>query len=299
MSKILFRGISPGIMVERVHRKNAFFMPAVHFHNEYEIYYLYNGNRRYVIDNKYYDLVKGDLVFINKQVAHRTLSSPTPSHERLLIEFHEEPFSAFLFSLFGLSLSDFFSVHCGIIHLDEDGQSRAEQLFCNIQKEFEFSAFSYENAVMMHIAELLLWIHRTRFNKRSRAESLLTTSPQTEKNRIAKEVLAYITSPEGRFTSLEELSAKFHLSKSYLSHIFKDLTGFTVHESLNIHRIKYSQNLLVNTNESIEKIAYDSGFQSLTYFERVFRKHTDTSPLKYRKRIHQIIQNTRNPLISE
>jgi len=291
MSKTLFRGIAPGIMIERIFREEAFAMPALHFHNEYEIYYLYEGNRQYVIDNKYYDLSKGSLAFINKQEAHKTLSTPVPTHERILIEFHEAHFSEFLFSVFGLSLADFFNANCGVIHLDEVGQNHIENLFWQMQQEFQTAEFAYERSIMLRISEIILYIHRLNSNHRVR----LVTSPQSDKKRLIEEIRSYIASPEGRFSDLTEISAKFYLNKSYLSRIYKEITGLTVHEYINIRRIKYSQNLLINSTKSVEEIAIESGFQSLTYFERVFRKHTDTSPLKYRKRIKQIIQNTRNP----
>ncbi|MGL6202166.1 MAG: AraC family transcriptional regulator [Lachnospiraceae bacterium] len=293
MIKTIFRGIAPGIMVERICRENTFVMPALHFHNEYEIYYLYGGHRQYIINNKYYDLAKGSLALINKQEIHRTLSTPNPAHDRLLIEFYETPFADFLSSTFDISLSDFFISNCGVVHLDKAGQSYVEHLFASMQREFHASAFAYEKVIMLRLSELILYIHRLNHKNYIHLDKPSSTYKQNEKYLLVQNIHAYIKSPQGRFTSLEDLSARFFLSKTYLSRIYKQFTGLTVHESINIHRIKFAQDLLVNTNESVEKVALSSGFQSLTYFERIFRKHTNTSPLKYRKRIRRIIQSAR------
>ena len=63
------------------------------------------------------------------------------------------------------------------------------------------------------------------------------------------------------------------------------MTGFTVNEYMNVARTKKAQNLLVHSGYSITEIAEILGFESITYFERVFKKYTDDTPMKYRKRM--------------
>ena len=93
----------------------------------------------------------------------------------------------------------------------------------------------------------------------------------------------YLTVHPETDESLEELARRFYVSKSYLSRIFREVTGFTVNEYRNVSRIRKSQQLLRDGNLSVTEIAAQAGFENLTYYERVFKKYTDTTPLKYRK----------------
>ena len=78
------------------------------------------------------------------------------------------------------------------------------------------------------------------------------------------------------------MARRFYVSKSYLSRIFREVTGFTVNEYRNVSRIRKSQQLLRDGKLSVTEIAAQAGFENLTYYERVFKKYTDTTPLKYR-----------------
>ena len=51
-------------------------------------------------------------------------------------------------------------------------------------------------------------------------------------------------------------------------------------------RIENAKNLLLNPNLRISEIAYQVGFQSLTHFNRVFKKVAGESPTEYRLKVH-------------
>ena len=61
------------------------------------------------------------------------------------------------------------------------------------------------------------------------------------------------------------------------------MTGFTVNEYLTVQRIKRGRRLLETTDYSITQISEMPGFESVTYFERVFKKQMGQTPFKYRK----------------
>ena len=88
--------------------------------------------------------------------------------------------------------------------------------------------------------------------------------------------------------SLDEISEELYLSKYYLCRIFKEYTGFTITEYINTYRIKKATQLLENSNESISSISVILGFESVSYFERVFKKIMNVTPLKYKK-THQSV----------
>ncbi|WP_225420404.1 helix-turn-helix domain-containing protein [Lapidilactobacillus bayanensis] len=84
--------------------------------------------------------------------------------------------------------------------------------------------------------------------------------------------------------TLEDIARHFCFDKSYLSRRFKINTGYTISEFTNIQKIQRSQKLLQDSHLSIADIAAKVGYDNITYYNRVFKKYTETSPLQYRKK---------------
>jgi AraC-like DNA-binding protein len=98
-----------------------------------------------------------------------------------------------------------------------------------------------------------------------------------------KEIIYYIMEHYSEIYGLEDLAGIFYLDKSYLSRIFKEVTNFTVNEFINLQKTDHARELLLNDSLSIEDISKKLGYESLSYFDRVFKKYTGLSPLQYKK----------------
>ncbi len=83
--------------------------------------------------------------------------------------------------------------------------------------------------------------------------------------------------------TLDDLAEAVHLSKSYLSHIFKDELHCTFTSYVNRLRIQKSKAYLLNDKLSLAEIAMLSGFEDQSYFTKVFKKATGVSPGKFRE----------------
>lgn len=82
--------------------------------------------------------------------------------------------------------------------------------------------------------------------------------------------------------TLESMAEAFHYSKGYISSQLKKNTGRTFQELVTEEKIHIAASLLANTNESIEKIGEQAGFQSLVSFSRRFHQITGMPPSQYR-----------------
>lgn len=78
--------------------------------------------------------------------------------------------------------------------------------------------------------------------------------------------------------NLAEVARHCCVSEGHLSRIFHHATGLTFREYLTQVRIERAKSLLISSGKSVTEIAYESGFQSLSQFHRVFRKIHGTSP---------------------
>jgi AraC-like DNA-binding protein len=82
--------------------------------------------------------------------------------------------------------------------------------------------------------------------------------------------------------SLGQVAAAVHTSVFYFCKLFRKVTGTTFTEFVSRTRIERAKNLLLNPNLRVSEIAYEVGFQSLTHFNRVFKKVVGESPTEFR-----------------
>lgn len=280
-----------GITLERVVRNEEFVMQDMHFHPEFEIYYMFNGERYYFIENKTYQIRKGSLVLIDSMHIHKTSVMGKNFHDRFLIELNAEPFSTFFQNISGISLAEFFFKYSCVLELDEQAQAWIERRFNDIMEEAEKKHDNYSIFIMMKITEILLYVHRS-YSERLIPHNL--SMSDKPKHKMINEIATFITQGEVRVRTLDEVCNRFFISKSYLCRVFKEVTGFTVQDYIHIHSVKKAQQLLEQNEMSVAVISECLGYNSVTYFERVFKKYTETTPLKYRKKLSIIKQKVRN-----
>ncbi len=82
--------------------------------------------------------------------------------------------------------------------------------------------------------------------------------------------------------SLGQVAKAVNASSFYFCKMFKKVTGINFTDYLSRLRIEKAKNLLLNPNLRVSEIAYEVGFQSLTHFNRVFKKIIGESPTEYR-----------------
>lgn len=282
MKQTVFSAKMPGIVTDHLIRDYEFTMANKHMHPEYELYYLLKGERYYFIENETFHIHAGSLVFIKRNEIHKTGVVQNHSyHDRILVTIAPEILNPFLNAIGLCSLEQFFS-GCRVVLLDEQGQIYVLQLFEKLAKEINEKKEGYKYLVKMKITELLLYAQRIRKDPHCLIGNALLESGRHKK---VQEITAYICRNYRKQFSLDNLAEYFFISKSYLSRIFKDVTGVTITEYTNIQRIKYAKGLLENKHCNITRLASDAGFDSITYFERIFKKYTGLSPLEYHKSI--------------
>ncbi len=284
MEGTVFNDTVGSIMVERIERDFDFNMVTKHFHNEYEIYYLLEGERYYFIDNQTYYVKKGSMVFIDRNQIHKTGGAKSFYHDRILIQFSEDEIEPIVGLISNLDIAAFFSKYFGVLELNESGQKYVEGLIFEIMDEMKKKHTSYEFLIKSKLAELLIFAVRC---KKGENTTFQVETVKTEKHKKIHEIAEYISENYNKKISLDDLSKHFFVSKCYLSRIYKEVTGFTVNEYINIVRIKKAQSLLEGTEYTITEIAEMVGYDSITYFEKVFKKYIEKTPLKYRRKFHK------------
>ncbi len=96
---------------------------------------------------------------------------------------------------------------------------------------------------------------------------------------------AYIHEHQTEELSLTQVAKAVNMSSYYFCKMFKKITGINFTDYVARIRIEKSKNLLLNPNLRVSVIAFEVGFQSLTHFNRVFKKILGQSPTEYRAQL--------------
>ena len=114
----------------------------------------------------------------------------------------------------------------------------------------------------------------------SESDPAVTEMRETRVN----DILSYINKHYAEDISLDDLAAQFFISKSRLSQIFKNATGFSVGNYIIVYRIKRACELL-QEGESVLKAGQLVGFNNNTHFIRMFKQHIGCSPGRFSRSI--------------
>ena len=93
----------------------------------------------------------------------------------------------------------------------------------------------------------------------------------------------FIAQNQNNAICLATVAKAVNTSTFYFCKLFKRATGLTFTDYLARVRIEKAKTLLLDPNRRVSEVAYDIGFESLTHFNRVFRKIVGRSPSSYRQ----------------
>lgn len=118
------------------------------------------------------------------------------------------------------------------------------------------------------------------------SNELMIAQAASEPPMIAR-ARAFIAERLDEELSLRQVAQAVHVSTTYFCKLFKAALGINFTDYVARLRIERVKRLLLNPNARVSETAYAAGFQSLSQFNRVFRRIVGESPSVYRDRLHQ------------
>jgi AraC-like DNA-binding protein len=118
------------------------------------------------------------------------------------------------------------------------------------------------------------------------ASALNAVRASTREELYRRLVLAkdYISACFDRPLTLSEIARVACLSPNHLLRSFRQAFRQTPHQFLTAKRLEHARKMLVGTTLSVTDICFSVGFESLSSFSRLFRRHTGFSPNEYRRK---------------
>ena len=159
------------------------------------------------------------------------------------------------------------------------------ELLMKIQEEY-FAPHEYaELSIYAYLIQLLVSVG---YDHIYRPDLFPNVREQKQKEYIHKfnQLITYIDQNITEDFDIDEISESTGFSKYHFLRLFKQYTGSTFADYVNLRKIKACEKLLEDSALSIGEIAASSGFSSISTFNRLFKQYKGCSPTEYRSRLH-------------
>ncbi len=255
---------------------------GVHTHDYYEFYIFVDGDVSMEIRSQLYPLKTGDIVLVPPGVPHRAVVNNPDKPYRRFVFWISRFYCDYLMKesvdygmlmqkaltksgyVFSLPQSDFHTIQAKVIRLLE---------------EINTNRYGRDAMIALSVSDLILTMNRRVYEVEHQQNNEDVFSA------LLEYIHAHITEP----LTLEELGSKFYLSKYYISHLFKDNLGISIHQYILKKRLEHVAGAILN-GDSITSACEEYGFHDYSSFYRAFNKEYGISPAEYRN-IHSIVKN--------
>ena len=245
-----------------------------HYHPEYELTYIVSGSGYRIVGNSHEHFSSGDLVLLGSNLPHTWWGKnedESPS-EAIVIQFSSEFIEPFLRLNEGQFIKELLAKSAKGIRFESDSSLLEKLLSLSEKKE-------------LHSILSLLSLLQDLTEKPTAnlcAASYHNVISKKFETRINK-VCTYIQNHYSESISLKQVSDLVFMTESNFCKFFKKATSTTFSYYLNDLRINEACHLLLYSEDTVSKIAQDCGFESLSYFNRVFLRKKQTTPSLFRK----------------
>jgi len=259
--------------IVRVHHPEGH---PVHTHEFFEAAYVLKGRAMHIVNGKRSPISKGSMFLLNPEESHGYEVSTGYGIE--IINLFIMP------SVFNDSecLKPFYNPLRHSLHLEGIENIKIQELLDIMLNEFVHKRWGYRQIIVAHLVELLVTINRI-FEQQEREESLGGLSDL--KKQAIRSAIRYIESNYKEPFRLNDIAQRARLSPNYFCEVFRKLMKKTVIEYRNEMRIREACHMIRASSCNITSLCFEMGFNDLTHFERVFKKHTGLSPRDYRKQL--------------
>lgn len=154
-----------------------------------------------------------------------------------------------------------------------------EKLFYEIHREFLLKKPYFKQRISLLMQDILVLLLRFKHP----CNEIIADNRNRKHAQIADEVLVYLGRHYTESIRLEDIAAFTGYTQRYIDTIFKQSTGYTIIHYLTRIRVESSRKALLSIGRPITEIALACGFESSSYFCKVFKKATGLSPSEYRE----------------
>lgn len=247
-----------------------------HFHPEYELTYIIKGRGKRLVGDCIESFREGDLVLIGPQVPHTWVSEEKRKQHchAIVLQFPKKFIEALL------NMPELDELNKIFKHASR-GLKISHTSSSGLLHQMTELVYSNNSKAITGFLNLFQTINKQKTKILASASYQPSSLQQT--SRISK-VLEYVQQHFTSNISLTKAASVIHLSESAFCKYFKRTMGKTFSDYVNDLKVTHAMMLLLETDKSIQSIAYESGFENISYFNRVFLKKNKCRPSAFRKK---------------
>jgi len=252
----------------------------IHWHEEVEIIKVQHGKGRFCVDGEWYEAEQGDILILRPFVMHsiNRLGDFDMAIDAIVFNLRmlcSEETDACTLKYFAPLLNERHSMPCIVRPTDSwyhaFDQSATSVFMCD------------ENAcgAELDIKANLYWMFYHVYSNR-----LISAAPvESEDRRVytVRLALEYIRNEYMNNVTIEQIAKHCGYSEFYLMKLFKRFTGCSCVDYVNNYRLNVAGRQLRDTGDDVASIAYQVGYNNVSYFNRQFKKHYGVTPKEFRK----------------
>lgn len=252
------------------------FLPPrmMHSHEDrVEITFISSGRGSYIIDNRKYEVKKGDIVVIE----------PNRIHDEKKDE--NEGMTVLCCGVTGVGLSGLGRNQVlpdgasPVVHT-KNMESHIENILNCIFEQLLLKKQNVAMEVCSYLLEALIAMI---------GQLPIEYEKETEKEEnleFAQHIKIYLDKHYSESCSLDTMAERLNMSTSYLAHTFKNATGYSPGQYMIWRRIGEAQTLLITTKYPVTQVATMVGYDNTNYFSSLFKKSVEMRPKEYRDYWH-------------
>lgn len=244
---------------------------VMHAHEDFlEILLICSGESEYLIHDKKQRIGPGDLILYNAGVVHDEVSGPGKEIGSFCVAVEGVQLPGLRpNALVRDDIDPVFQTN------DQFGELRTlcEMLFKNLSSGLA-DAEAVCHYLMLALLRKVLVIVSGKDSQ---------TEPEPDPHILGRRIKDYIDRHYMESITLQSMADALHMSPYYLSHVFKQMSGYSPVQYLLRRRIGEAQTLLITTGYSISQISEMVGYDTQSYFNLQFTKNVGMSPGRFRQ----------------
>lgn len=244
-----------------------------HYHDFNKILIFIRGNVSYYIEGKSYQLKPYDIVLVAAGEIHRPIIHDETPYERIIIYISSTFFEDYKKENYDLTFcfSKANEMHSNVLRMAEFQKTGLYETCYRLENSFtteEYANVLYQKVLFL---EFMILLNRLVLNKN--IDYLETTTA----NQKILEIMKYMNEHLREDLSVDSIAGYFFLNRSYLMHLFKNETGYTIGKYMTEKRLFMAKNLIQNGTSTTNACFY-SGFKNYATFFRAFKEKFHIAP---------------------
>lgn len=242
-----------------------------HYHEFCKLLLLLSGSGSYVIEGRRYTLKAGDVVLIGSRCVHKPEFESGVSYERLIL--YISPAFLAHSSVESCDLLDCFDGSKGhVLRPGDELRRRLHAMTAELENEMSSDSFGREivsRGILLH-----LLVELSRALQKNDVSLPCPTEPRDGK---ILDILRYLDNNLTEEVSIDDLSARFYISKYHMMRRFRKETGTSIHNYLSDKRLMLAKEL-IGKGVAATDACFQSGFHSYSAFSRAYGKLFGVTP---------------------